>query len=538
MDNGSSQSQATVHAEVADEIAEADADMLKDVVNDSLLPFLVKHGFPVQGYEFDWDLTYEYTPEEIQATEEMLLGHFEIDPRYFEEKYNIPVKVAKQQVQLVKEKKKPLRLVNSPAPHEPDCGCGGHDNLLTFASGETKAETASAELIRFIWDNRKADYSYEYFHWLSDIYLRAVDSGWKGNEKLKLAGVKTAYEPLDNLTRQLFDLNIFRFASAKASAAAIELNTLAKKADTFNNFRKEAEKVTSLYNEDYLRTEYNFAWNTSHNAAQYYRMLDVKEQYPTWQYVTAGDDRVRPAHKVLNGMKFAAGDPAFDSIYPPNGWGCRCYVKAIKGVPEKYSTKADAENALAGSSVDSKGNSEWDRMVKGRFNKNRAKIGTIYEESHFYIKEELGGKLSWKSQGLNSFDEIMATELPEAILRERDFEFSKAWLKNKGNMLTDYSGRKLEFSENTLSTHNKADRLKIVELTPDIIGSPDEVYLFYDGEKKKFKLRYIKFYKGKALNVVADVKESGFKLESWYDLKTQVVDSHARNGILIKKAIA
>jgi len=96
MDDGSSQSQANVHADVAEDIAEADADFLKDVINDDLFPLLIKHGWPLTNFSFDWDTTYEYSPKEMQEIESMLLDHYEIDPDYFSEKYGVTITGVKQ----------------------------------------------------------------------------------------------------------------------------------------------------------------------------------------------------------------------------------------------------------------------------------------------------------------------------------------------------------------------------------------------------------------------------------------------------------
>ncbi len=96
LDNGSSKSQAQVHENVSDEIGEADADMVKDVVNDDLFPFLLTHGFPMTGHTFDWDYTYDYTPAEMTEIEGMLLQYYDVDPDYFIEKYDIQITGVKQ----------------------------------------------------------------------------------------------------------------------------------------------------------------------------------------------------------------------------------------------------------------------------------------------------------------------------------------------------------------------------------------------------------------------------------------------------------
>jgi phage gp29-like protein len=92
IDSGSSLSQSQVHLEVFRNIVEADADFIRDLINNRLLPFLCAHGFPLEGHTFEWDDSIEYTPEQMQQIEKMLLdGGYEIDAQYFTDKYNIPI---------------------------------------------------------------------------------------------------------------------------------------------------------------------------------------------------------------------------------------------------------------------------------------------------------------------------------------------------------------------------------------------------------------------------------------------------------------
>jgi hypothetical protein len=92
IDSGSSLSQSEVHLEIFQNIVEADADFLRDIINNKLLPFLAMHGFPFNGHIFNWDDTPNYSPEDMRAIEQMLLtAGYEIEPEYFIEKYNIPV---------------------------------------------------------------------------------------------------------------------------------------------------------------------------------------------------------------------------------------------------------------------------------------------------------------------------------------------------------------------------------------------------------------------------------------------------------------
>lgn len=52
---------------------------------------MARHGFPLAGTRFDWDEAVEFTPQEQLNMEQMVLGSYEVDPKYFIDKYNIPV---------------------------------------------------------------------------------------------------------------------------------------------------------------------------------------------------------------------------------------------------------------------------------------------------------------------------------------------------------------------------------------------------------------------------------------------------------------
>ncbi len=90
IEDGSSLSQSETHLEVFQNLVESDCDRLRDIVNNQLIPRMVRHGFPIKGLRFDWDYSVDYTPEQQKAYEEMVIQHYNVDPRYFEEKYGIP----------------------------------------------------------------------------------------------------------------------------------------------------------------------------------------------------------------------------------------------------------------------------------------------------------------------------------------------------------------------------------------------------------------------------------------------------------------
>ena len=91
IEDGSSLSQSQTHLQVFQNLVEEDADMLRDVVNNQLLPRMQRHGFPLQGLRFEWDESVDYTPEQQVAYETMVADRYEVDPQYFAEKYSMPV---------------------------------------------------------------------------------------------------------------------------------------------------------------------------------------------------------------------------------------------------------------------------------------------------------------------------------------------------------------------------------------------------------------------------------------------------------------
>lgn len=56
------------------------------------------------------------------------------------------------------------------------------------------------------------------------------------------------------------------------------------------------------------------------------RQPSVLASRPVWQYRCVGDSRTRAPHKEANGLCMLASDPAWENIYPPCGYNCRCRV--------------------------------------------------------------------------------------------------------------------------------------------------------------------------------------------------------------------
>jgi len=67
----------------------------------------------------------------------------------------------------------------------------------------------------------------------------------------------------------------------------------------------------------------------------------VQEILWGYEYSTVGDDRVRPEHAALNGIRRPKDDPFWQINWPPNGWNCRCIAIPITVDEPEAKAKGD-----------------------------------------------------------------------------------------------------------------------------------------------------------------------------------------------------
>lgn len=84
-----------------------------------------------------------------------------------------------------------------------------------------------------------------------------------------------------------------------------------------------------------LRTIYRANLRSANMAGKFDRVQRTKRTFPYLEYRLGPSERHRPHHKAKEGWVLHADDPFWAEWWPPNGWGCKCWVKQI--------TQAEAE---------------------------------------------------------------------------------------------------------------------------------------------------------------------------------------------------
>ena len=105
-----------------------------------------------------------------------------------------------------------------------------------------------------------------------------------------------------------------------------------------------AEKVQlgSMYR---LKTIYSVNMQVAYQTGRYKTQVDNAANRPYWQYVAVLDANTRPEHAQLHDLVFPCDDAFWTAFYPPNGWRCRCRVRALSdSYVKKHNLIVDSSN--------------------------------------------------------------------------------------------------------------------------------------------------------------------------------------------------
>lgn len=306
-ENGGWAGTAQVQERVMGQYTKSRLAKFQHFTNDALFPFLVKNGYKLEGKKFQYVEIWEDRPLPTPPNNNGGNGGSNNEP---------PKPTQPKQP----EKKKLSSIINDEYKHVNCC--------LMHSDKSRRVNLASIndifeQAIKNIFDKKIKAGELD-----KSIWEYNVREMWNG---VKM-GIGSDYKDKadSDLVKQLKQ-NTFVFAAFKNHQQQKEIAALLLDSNgvprSFEDFKREALQISNQYNITHLETEYVLAQRSAAMAIEWQKIEDNRDILPNIKYLTVKDDRVREAHKKLDGVCLPIDDDFWNLFFPPNGWGCRCYTE-------------------------------------------------------------------------------------------------------------------------------------------------------------------------------------------------------------------
>ncbi len=539
--DGSSRSQSEVHERNLDEkIAVADKRTIIFLVNDTLIPLLRNQGYNFfsENSKFKFTESHNLSLDAFWNITKGIMESHEVDEEWLSETFFVPITGKKKSSTIIN----PVALGFIPEYNGMTACCSDHDIYASSEPFQSKMKSLHDQLASELWKNKDTLSSQAQRTAAESLELiRGLYEGW-GNR-----AIEADWNAPDHLMLQMMEMNLFEFSSSKTEAKLAAMNQLLIDREkmqirSFSDFKAEASKIEKDFNENWLRTEYNLSVATGQNSAAYARFMSEKDTVTSYvQYQTAGDNLVRPEHEALDGKIFSLNDKTAMSLWPPNGYGCRCEMLQYIG-----DTKGKVMSGDAGVKLMPSG------FLDSQFNINRGDLKQVFTRKQFYTDKagvinslnDLHYKDVWGLQSVSEMKGLKNMKLDKTITGDNVRElFQKTGEKDKKPFMgfEDYLKRKLVlpdsyFEQHTIGKYLGPEELRhqLFPFVKDVLAQPDEVWLAKaEGGEKTYVMRYIKLYEYYPI-VVEGVLGSATNIEvrTWYIMKNEEL---IRKGLLISQ---
>lgn len=155
----------------------------------------------------------------------------------------------------------------------------------------------------------------------------------------------------DKLLLEYYVHNIAIFSGAKTFQQVKDMSNLVFNENGFKRDFSEFRKIIkgdgfnkgvfNMYNDAWLRTEFETAFRTAQMGNEWNSIQEDKEIFPFLKYVTAKDERVRHNHAEFDGVVRPVDDPFWDTHTPPNGFNCRCRLIQLNEDDDVFTVTPD-----------------------------------------------------------------------------------------------------------------------------------------------------------------------------------------------------
>jgi SPP1 gp7 family putative phage head morphogenesis protein len=531
IENGSSRSQSEVHERnLDDKIAVADKRFIKFLVDDQLIPLLIRQGVNVlkEGDVLEFDQSHNLELDKFwDIVSGMLDKGYEPDMDWLAKTFSVPL-VGKKKTFEPTAYQPIMSSLN--LPEYPQACCSGHIQAAGSLARKRLQEFQD-KLLQELWDNKDTLSSEAQLTITEGLELvKGLHNGW-GRRR-----TEAAWNAPDHLALSMMEYNLFEFAESKTEARLATFSELLINKDkaqirSFEEFKREASRITENFNGTWLETEYNLSVATGQTSAAYLRAMADKDTVTSFvQYQTAGDSKVRPEHAALNGKIFSLDDKEAMKLWPPNSYNCRCEMVQYTGRTEGKVTSGNAARKLLG-----------EKFEGSKFDLNRGDLKAVFTKAQQYA--DANGKkiekMDFEVYNLEPFSKMKGLEkarLDSSITPDNVKELFK---ENAGVNLMgfeDYLNRKMVMTKKSFNTHTKGkyvteseNRHQLFALVKDVLLSPDEVWL----KPKQKQTFYLRYYDGFAMAVPVNITNIRTEIGTWFKVKAD--EKEIRSGLLIHK---
>lgn len=225
-----------------------------------------------------------------------------------------------------------------------------------------KIKALADDQIQFIYDGGKSIFIPVYKAY-KDSFIQTIIDHYPVKTDFDLFKSTAIYER--------YMLNAAQFSAAKSLSESKMIQSLLYrdgKRQDYSSFKAEAKEVTDVFNETWLRTEYDSSVRNAVAGEQFRRYRDDQSAYPYWEYLLTTSLHPRDEHLRLVGKIFQIGDPEGDLVFPPDGWNCGCGSRQVSDLEGRELAKG----------------SDYIDDVDPQFRFNPADSGILPKNSHSY----------------------------------------------------------------------------------------------------------------------------------------------------------
>lgn len=566
--NGSSKSQGEVHLEVQENKHKSDRRFVQRILNHKLVPILEKRGYPVTGGFF----LFPESGESVTLTERMELTEraakmVDVPEYYVYETFGIPKPEKNDKVVRLSSAPQPPGPEGPDDPDDPDdlddpeaandemgifarlvrffvgapeAGASG-GNRLTAEMSDEPGDDFGTLLLKRVARGEAGYFDAQLFAYTAGEFRRALAEGLRGG---RVTNVGIEYGAVSEAVMTAMETNLFHFSAAKTLAQVQQLNEIYRRSGSLAEFMQQGGEVADMFNKTWARAEYETAGLIAESTATYHRLAAQTETFPYWEYMTVGDDRVRPEHVLLDGLILPANDPRWKKIYPPNGWKCRCYI-----VPRMRHEVEDIDFVEMRARVDAfYDTKEFKNADAQGFGVNRALTNEVFTENQFYIRKFPGkaakyldqlGPADYGLRGISNYIRTAVQKVPEYGGTAGEW-FTRRQAEGMV-LLEDYNGRRLALSSRTFRTHTTGKyegRVAFLDSVPQVVQDPDEVWINNLRRGQPYdNYTMLKYYQDGVMIVCSRLEGGSMNnIKTWFPLTLdKKIIGRYRRGLLIHK---